>query len=96
MSKNVNLVSQEGDKFEVSREIAMMSNLVKEMLGEEDGDGDGEEQEIPLPNVHSTTLSKAPSRARGCAHAKGSLRGMAGKRRRGSSATWHLARSWIT
>ena len=29
MSKNVNLVSQEGDKFEVSREIAMMSNLVK-------------------------------------------------------------------
>ena len=31
---NICLVSQEGDKFEVSREIAMMSNLVKEMLGE--------------------------------------------------------------
>ena len=58
MSKNVNLVSQEGDKFEVSREIAMMSNLVKEMLGEEDADGDGEEQEIPLPNVKNTVLAK--------------------------------------
>ena len=36
LRQNVNLVSQEGDKFEVSREIAMMSNLVKEMLGEEE------------------------------------------------------------
>ena len=56
MSQTINLVSQEGDKFEVSREVAMMSNLVKEMIGEEDADED--EQEIPLPNVKNSVLAK--------------------------------------
>ena len=55
MSQTINLVSQEGDKFEVSREVAMMSNLVKEMIGEEDDD---DEQEIPLPNVKNSVLAK--------------------------------------
>ena len=46
MSQTINLVSQEGDKFEVSREVAMMSNLVKEMIGEEDADDDSQNSEF--------------------------------------------------
>jgi len=47
------LVSQEDDKFVVSRKVAMMSELVKTMV-----EGDREEKEIPLPNVKGTTLGK--------------------------------------
>jgi len=57
----VNLVSQEGDKFEVSKKVATMSELVKTMIEDEDDDDDDDnedEQEIPLPNVKSNVLSK--------------------------------------
>ena len=58
----VNLVSSEGDKFEVDTKVAAMSELVKTMLKEDDeDDSDGDEaddQAIPLPNVKSTVLAK--------------------------------------
>ena len=58
----VNLVSSEGDKFEVETKVAAMSELVKTMLKEDDeDDSDGEDaddQAIPLPNVKSTVLAK--------------------------------------
>lgn len=51
--ETVSLVSQEGDKFDVEREVAEMSELVKTMI--DDGESD---QEIPLPNVKSNVLGK--------------------------------------
>lgn len=60
----VDLVSSDGDKFEVDKSVAAMSELVKAMLTvgddeeEEEEDDDSNKQEIPLPNVNSTTLSK--------------------------------------
>ena len=57
----VNLVSQEGDKFEVPKKVATMSELVKTMIEDEDDaddDADDDEQEIPLPNVKSSVLAK--------------------------------------
>ena len=59
----VNLVSSEGDKFEVETRTAAMSELVKTMLidgddDDEDEDEDENEQEIPLPNVKSAVLAK--------------------------------------
>ena len=38
----VNLVSQEGDKFEVDKKVAVMSELVKTMIEDENEDEDGE------------------------------------------------------
>jgi S-phase kinase-associated protein 1 len=57
----VNLVSSEGDKFEVETRTAAMSELVKTMLidgDDDDEDEDENEQEIPLPNVKSAVLAK--------------------------------------
>uniref|UniRef100_A0A7S1ZVL1 S-phase kinase-associated protein 1 n=1 Tax=Trieres chinensis TaxID=1514140 RepID=A0A7S1ZVL1_TRICV len=52
---NVNLVSKEGDVFEVPVAVAKMSKLVETTI---DDDGDDEVQEIPLPNVKATVLAK--------------------------------------
>jgi len=49
----IKLVSQEEEKFQVSKKVALMSELVKTMV-----EGDKEEKEIPLPNVKGTTLAK--------------------------------------
>ena len=61
----VNLVSSEGDKFEVDTKVTAMSELVKTMLKEDDeDDSDGDEaddQAIPLPNAKSTVLAKVVS-----------------------------------
>nr|CCA15417.1 Skp1like protein putative [Albugo laibachii Nc14] len=54
--RKVNLVSMDGDSFEVSRSVASMSELVKTLIA--DGTDDQEIQEIPLPNVKSTVLSR--------------------------------------
>ena len=57
----VNLVSSEGDKFEVETRTAAMSELIKTMLidrDDEDEDEDENGQEIPLPNVKSAVLAK--------------------------------------
>lgn len=54
--RKVNLVSMDGDSFEVSRSVACMSELVKSILDEEPDDEEG--QEIPLANVKSSVLSK--------------------------------------
>mmetsp|Transcript_5777 Transcript_5777/g.22573 ORF Transcript_5777/g.22573 Transcript_5777/m.22573 type:complete len:184 (-) Transcript_5777:291-842(-) len=53
-SVKIGLISSEGDRFEVSLEVAKMSELVKTMI-DDDADDD-EQQEIPLPNVKSDTL----------------------------------------
>ena len=58
---NVCLVSQEGDKFEVPKNVAMMSELVKTMIRTDDDDDDddeAEDQEIPLVNVKNKVLVK--------------------------------------
>jgi len=53
----VDLVSQEGDNFQVEKRVAKMSELVKTMIPDED-EADGEQTEIPLPNVKSVILGK--------------------------------------
>ena len=53
--KMVDLVSQEGDNFQVEKKVAKMSELVKTMIPDDD---DEEQQEIPLPNVKSQILGK--------------------------------------
>ncbi|KDO29287.1 hypothetical protein SPRG_05824 [Saprolegnia parasitica CBS 223.65] len=55
-STKVNLVSQDGDSFEVARDVACVSELVKAMLA--DDEGDDTVREIPLPNVKSPVLAK--------------------------------------
>jgi S-phase kinase-associated protein 1 len=54
--KMVDLVSQEGDNFQVKKKVARMSELVKTMTCEDDDEE--EQQEIPLPNVKSQILAK--------------------------------------
>ncbi|KAJ1448738.1 Skp1 family, dimerization domain-containing protein [Pelagophyceae sp. CCMP2097] len=56
--RRVNLMSQEGDQFEVEVKVAKMSELVKTMIPEEADEDDEEAQEIPLPNVKSHVLAK--------------------------------------
>ena len=51
--KKLRLVSQEGEKFEVSKKVAVQSELVKTMA-----EGDKAENEIPLPNVKASVLRK--------------------------------------
>merc|ERR1719361_3182278 len=53
MVQNLSLKSRDGDVFDVKRDIAMMSELVKTMW-----EGDKDETEIPLPNVKSLVLKK--------------------------------------
>lgn len=52
---NINLISREGDSFEVSVSVAKMSELVKSMM---DDEGDEDVSEIPLPNVKAAVLQK--------------------------------------
>ncbi|CAK4097635.1 unnamed protein product [Aphanomyces euteiches] len=52
--RKVNLVSSEGESFEVAYDVAIMSNLVKEQIE----DTSDETQEIPLPNVKTNVLVK--------------------------------------
>lgn len=52
----VNLVSKEGDAYEVAIAVAKMSELVASMLN--DNEDDDEVTEIPLPNVKATVLAK--------------------------------------
>ena len=54
--RSVNLVSQEGEMFEVPISVATMSKLVKSMVDEEQDDE--APQEIPLPNVKTAILAK--------------------------------------
>jgi len=61
------LTSQEGESFEVEGRVAIMSELVKTMIGTADPDDNqdtsegtsaDQDQEIPLPNVKSDVLGK--------------------------------------
>ena len=56
-SRTVILVSQESESFEVPLDIALMSELVKQIV-DVDQLNEDEKQEIPLPNVKSTILAK--------------------------------------
>lgn len=56
-TRSVILVSQESESFEVPLSIAMMSELVKQIIDPELV-GEDEKQEIPLPNVKSSILAK--------------------------------------
>lgn len=64
--KKVTLTSTEGESFEVSGKVAIMSELVKTMIVTDDGDdedgsegsSEAEDHEIPLPNVKSEVLGK--------------------------------------
>ena len=50
------LVSQETENFEVPMNVAMMSQLVQQIIDVDRNDDD--KQEIPLPNVKSSILAK--------------------------------------
>jgi S-phase kinase-associated protein 1 len=58
------LISQDGEKFEVSRGVIDLSELLKTMANEEQGNVDDEEEdepalpEIPVPNVKANVLAK--------------------------------------
>eukprot|EP00750_Incisomonas_marina_P017402 INCI20319.1.p3 GENE.INCI20319.1~~INCI20319.1.p3 ORF type:complete len:187 (-),score=48.25 INCI20319.1:1421-1981(-) len=61
----VTLVSSQGDSFQVDGKVAMMSELVKTMIGgvedeggSSGGSGGSQSQEIPLPNVKTAVLVK--------------------------------------
>lgn len=56
-SKSVILISQESESFEVPLSIAMMSEMVKQII-DIDALNEDEKQEIPLPNVKSSILAK--------------------------------------
>ena len=53
----VTLVSLEGKELECKRDVACMSNLVKEMIEEEEEE-DEEKIKVPLPKVKFETLEK--------------------------------------
>jgi len=53
---NITLVSADGHKRAVTRQIAEMSALIKEMLVAEGEEGHDDAQEIPLPNIHSKVI----------------------------------------
>ena len=55
-TRTVHLVSTEGESFDVPLSVAKMSELVKTMIT--DDEGDEEAQEIPLPNVKTAILAK--------------------------------------
>jgi len=51
--RKIKLISKEGDDYEVPAAVAKMSELVKNMMEDDD-----EDAEIPLPNVKATVLKK--------------------------------------
>ena len=53
--EKLTLKSSQGEIFEVEPEAACMSTLIKNMV-----DDSGTDEEIPLPNVKTAILSKAP------------------------------------
>lgn len=58
MRMKINLVSKEGEKIEVDLEVAKMSYLVVNTLGEDDEDEDEDDKDVYLPNVKTSVLKK--------------------------------------
>mmetsp|Transcript_16026 Transcript_16026/g.30495 ORF Transcript_16026/g.30495 Transcript_16026/m.30495 type:complete len:163 (+) Transcript_16026:94-582(+) len=56
--KMIKLTSKEGDSYEVSIEVAKMSKLVEETIGDVEDDDADEDLEVPLPNVSTPVLEK--------------------------------------
>ncbi len=52
------LVSKEGDRFQVERNVAEMSNLVKPMIPDNEEDDTSDDFNMPLPVVSSVVLAK--------------------------------------
>ena len=57
MAPTVQLVSNEGESFDVAIENAKMSTLIFNLIENQEDQDEDETQEIPLPNVKSTILS---------------------------------------
>jgi S-phase kinase-associated protein 1 len=57
MPTTVQLVSNEGESFDVAIENAKMSTLIFNLIENQEDQDEDETQEIPLPNVKSTILS---------------------------------------
>lgn len=53
----VNLISNEGDKYEVPLKVARMSNLIQN-LSEDVGEDEVEDKDFPCPKVSSAILQK--------------------------------------
>jgi hypothetical protein len=58
----VKLTSNDGQEFNVPKEVAMQSVLIKNML---EDIGDADDQPIPLPNVSAPILAKGSLSFRG-------------------------------
>jgi S-phase kinase-associated protein 1 len=56
VSSDVTLVSSDSKKFKVPKNVACLSNIVKEMIDDDENDED--DQEIPLTYVKSDVLEK--------------------------------------
>jgi len=52
-NKFVNLISKEGECFEISKNASMMSNLIKAIV-----EGDSKEKDIPLEKISSRVMKK--------------------------------------
>lgn len=52
------LLGGDGKEFEVALSVAKRSNLIREMIEENEDDSSGEVVAIPLPNVDGKTLAK--------------------------------------
>ena len=54
----INLISEDGSKYEVSREAAQLSELIQTMVVDESSVEDEKLQDIPLPNITGDVLAK--------------------------------------
>jgi S-phase kinase-associated protein 1 len=54
-NREVVLISGDSEEFRVAAKVASMSNVINNILGEEDQD---EEKRVPLPNVNKEYLAK--------------------------------------
>ena len=53
----INLITKEGDKIPIKKEVALGSELLKTMIVKDDDDEDEDcEQDIPVSNINSKTL----------------------------------------
>ncbi len=53
-TRTIRLVTNNGEEFAVPENVAKMSNIIANMVGEDPDD----DEAIPLPNVHSSIMSK--------------------------------------
>lgn len=54
----INLVSRDGERLEVSFEIANISQLIANTFDEDEDEDESDERDIAIPNVNASTLRK--------------------------------------